>query len=69
MSDDYVTITGTLRAKTKAAVRIETEDSDPVWIPRSCIHGADDKTIDSTERDEEITLRIFEWKAEAEGLV
>lgn len=67
--DSYISLTVTMLAKTEKAVRIETEDSDPAWVPRSCIHGADDKKIEDAERGDEITLRIFQWKAQAEGLV
>lgn len=68
--EKYVSVTGAMLAKTEKAVRIQTEATeDPTWIPRSCIHGADDRRIDATAKGDEITLRIFEWKARAEGLI
>lgn len=69
--DDYVQVTATLRRVTGKAVLLEVGDSVPrqAWVPRSCIHGRDDSMLDGIRLDNEITLRVFEWKAEAEDLI
>jgi hypothetical protein len=66
--DDYVPVTATLRRVTGKAVLLAGEDGE-CWIPRSCINGADERALDSLSLDEEVTLRMFEWIAEREGLI
>lgn len=36
-------------------------------IPRSLIHGADDRTMDGLFVGEEVTFRLIDWKAEELG--
>ena len=67
--DNYIPLTATVLAITEKAIRLETEHGGPAWIPRSCIHGADERTLDRAALNSEIAIRIFEWKAEQEGLV
>lgn len=68
-ADNYIPITATLLAVTEKAVRIETDNGGPAWIPRSCIHGDDERSIDRTALNSEIALRVFEWKLQREGLI
>ena len=65
--EDYVRIPCRIVRVREAAVLIAVGDSVPraTWIPRSCIHGADDRTLRTNANR---TLRIFRWKAEQEGL-
>lgn len=37
-------------------------------IPRSLLHGGDDLRLERMPRDEDVTLRVVEWKAEELGL-
>lgn len=63
--DTYVRVSGELEARTPKAVKISG-----AWIPRSCIHGADERLIDQHEiGGNEIELRMFEWIAERSGLL
>lgn len=70
MSDgeDYVRIRGRVMEVRPKAVLFAIGRSVPRgdWVPRSCIHGADDRMLDSKlwRSGEETTLRIFKWKAE-----
>jgi hypothetical protein len=68
---DYVEITATLRLVRPKSVLIETGDAVPLgcWIPRSCIHGADERSLDRIAIGQEITLRVFEWLAVREDLI
>lgn len=69
MSDDYVTVTATLKARTRKAVLLATSDNlDGSWVPRSCIHGGDESKINDYAIGDEIELRMFEWIAEKESL-
>lgn len=71
MSDEYVGVTAKLRARTAKAVLLDVGDgvSRGAWVPRSCLHGADDSTIDAVAIDDEVTVRVREWIAEREGLI
>lgn len=71
MSDDYVTVSVKLKARTKKAVMLSVGDTVErgAWVPRSCLHGADDKKVDEADIDDEMELRIMEWIAEREGLL
>lgn len=55
-------------ARSGKAVLVYSETADAqVWIPRSLIHGADDREL-SQHMDEAIELRVFQWFAEKNGL-
>jgi hypothetical protein len=41
--------------------------SQEVSIPRSLIHGADDRTFEGLFAGEEVTFRLMDWKAEELG--
>lgn len=75
--DDYVKVAGKVRHVRPASVLFSPgETVGAAWIPRSCIHGADDLAL--TDRTGEInragnrgtpmTLRIRRWKAEETGM-
>ena len=49
---------------TNKAVRLQVKDAESAWIPRSCIHGGDDRELDRLELDQEISIRIMEWVAQ-----
>ena len=69
--DDYVGVTATLRARTAKAVLLDVgeEVSRGSWIPRSCLYGPDDSAVDNVAIDSTVTLRMFEWIANREGLI
>lgn len=71
MSDDYVEVTAKLRAVRPKAVLLDVngQDARGAWVPRSCIHGADDRGLDNIALGEEVTLRMFKWIADREGLI
>lgn len=71
MSDEYVTVSVKLKARTAKAVLLDVGDtvSRGAWVPRSCLHGADDQRIDKAHLDDELELRVREWIAEREGLL
>ena len=50
------------------AVQIEDEHGAIVWVPRSCLHGADDRLLDDSV-GVDMDLRIRRWFAEKEGLI
>lgn len=62
--ETYVTLTGMIETRTTKAVKF-----NGAWIPRACIHGADEREIDKHENGDEIQLRMFEWVAEREGFL
>jgi hypothetical protein len=69
MSDEYRTVTATfrhLRDKSFFVDRPRAEGQVP--IPRSLIHGADDRLLDGLFDGEEFTFRLRAWKAEELGL-
>jgi hypothetical protein len=68
MSDTYVTVTATLLDRRPAAVRLDAGNGGE-WVPRSCIHGADECEIDDADIGDEVTLRMFEWVANKKGFV
>lgn len=70
MTDDpYRTVTATFRGMTPHAIFIDRPNAtDQVSIPRSLIHGVDDKRFDALFAGEKITFRLFAWKAEDVGL-
>ena len=70
MSDDYRTVTTRLRAIRPNSIFVDrpaTRGPGEVSIPRSLIHGADDRAIEGHFIGETITFRLAEWKAEELG--
>ena len=68
MSDTYAKIDCVFVRCTDKAVLVRVNDN-VTWIPRSCIHGADERTLDSADNGEEMNLRIFAWVAERDGFL
>lgn len=70
MLDKYETIHVNYIKQTSEAVLIYSEYSESeVWIPRSLIHGADDKKIDKASEDDEIDLRVMDWFCKKNDLI
>lgn len=71
MSDSYVGVSVILRRRTAKAVLVSpfADQDESAWIPRSCIHGTDDRVLDAVALGDELTLRMFEWIAERENLL
>ena len=67
MSDTYAKIDCVFVRCTSKAVLITANEGEH-WIPRSCIHGADEQTLDDASYGDEINLRIFEWLADRDDL-
>lgn len=69
--DTYVGVTVILHRRTAKAVQVSPESdlSVTAWIPRSCLHGADDSVIDALALPDEVSIRIFQWIADREGLI
>jgi len=67
--DDYVSVRGRLKDRRANAILFAVgqtvERGD--WIPRSLLHGADEITLDTLRIGDEITIRLFRWKAEELG--
>ena len=68
MADNYVEIDCMFVRSTLKAVLIDI-GGDEFWVPRSCIHGGDEIRIPSLDSGDEVTLKIFQWFAEKEGLL
>jgi hypothetical protein len=66
MGQDTFGIAVTLKAKSKAALLVEDEDGEEVWIPFSQIH-ADSEVWEDSEVGEEGKLVIPEWLATKKG--
>ena len=71
MSDEYVTVTATVKAKTAKAVLLDVGDevSRGAWIPRSCLHAASDAKVQDANIGDELELQVREWIAEREDLI
>ena len=67
--DEYVAVLAVLRGYTNKAVRLQVKDAESAWIPRSCVHGGDNRELDRLELDQEISIRIMEWVAQRNGLI
>ena len=68
MTDEYVTVEATLRAVSPDAVLLETEDMEG-WVPRSCLHGADDIALRAMTIGSEHGFQIRQWFAKKKGFV
>ena len=70
-TDDYAHVTATVRKSTRGAVLLDDGEIED-WIPRSCLHGADDLYLNSIPADGDGTeheFRIREWVARVKGFV
>lgn len=67
-SEDYCKIDCIFVRLSGGAVLIDVS-GDKHWIPRSCIHGADEIRLRDCDEGDELCLRIFEWLCEKESLV
>lgn len=70
--EDYTTVYGTVREVRPQSVlfavgRAAHGCATASWIPRSLIHGADERTLDGRFDGEQIALRVFAWKVRALG--
>lgn len=66
MSDRYTRLEATITAITDSAVRLEVEGVQG-WVPRSLIHGEDDRELDEDIVGCDMEIRIFAWKADEIG--
>lgn len=66
--ESYVKATVVLRVRTANAIKIDFNDSDTEWVPRSTLSYSCDQAIDQLMRGEEFELIIAEWKASEIGL-
>lgn len=71
MADEYRVVVAVIRRvhKNSIAVEIKTHP-DWQWIPRSLIHGGDDRKLDDIIVGSGVvhSFRMMSWKAEAIGL-
>ena len=68
MASDKFSIDCTLKAKSKAAILVETEDGDEIWIPHSQIDN-DSELWEDSDIGEEGKLVVSAWLAEKKGLL
>ena len=67
--DDYRIVTATVRGVRPNSFFVDRPDGrGEVSIPRSLIHGADDRKLDGLFAGEAFTFRLRAWKAEELGL-
>lgn len=68
--EKYVGVTVILRRLTAKAALVSPSAAPEheAWVPRSCIHGADDSALDAVALGDEIALRMFQWIAQKNGL-
>lgn len=65
--DEYVRVTCEFKTRTRNAILISQGGND-IWIPRTLLSWSCDKEVDSFERGSEVEVKMYEWKAEQEGL-
>lgn len=68
MSDAYAKVDCSFVCVTGKAVLIDI-GGDEHWVPRSCVHGADETRLDTLSYGDEVELRIFQWLCELDGLL
>lgn len=66
--DPYTKLNCKVLKISQKAVQIEDESGTVVWVPRSCVHGGDDRLLDGAQGDD-IQLQVRRWFAEKEGLL
>jgi hypothetical protein len=65
--DDYVSVEAVAVKATEKAVLLKTEGDVQGWVPRSCLHGADDLFLNKPLVDELHTYRVRGWVARQKG--
>lgn len=73
-SDDYVTVTATIRAVRPRSIGFDrpggAPGDEPFWMPRSLLHAASDTAVASFGAPgETLTLKVRRWKADELGLI
>ena len=72
-SDDYVTITATIRSVRERSIYVDRRSGSPideVCIPRSLLHAASDTAVERfATPGEMLTLKVRRWKADELGLI
>lgn len=68
MTESYIRVSVTLVRALPKSVLVRTAGGDEVFVARSCIHGADERTLDRIAEESEVEFRVFAWLAEKEGL-
>ena len=66
-SDEYLIVEAILVARTSGAIKVATKQGD-WWIPRSCLHGADDIKAGVALLGYNFVFRLRAWKCEEIGL-
>jgi hypothetical protein len=73
MTESYTRVKAILHVLTRDAAQISVTDKgallSPVWLPRSLIHGADDLKLAKAMKNDEVTVRVMDWKANELGLI
>lgn len=64
--DPYAKVTCKVLKLTDKAVHVEDQLGTLAWVPRSCLHGGDDRMLEENLGDT-VELRIRQWLAEREG--
>lgn len=68
MADEYGRVTVEIRnVLPKSVWVVHPSDDDEVNIPRSLLHAASDKDVESAIRGDELELKIREWKLKRLG--
>jgi hypothetical protein len=67
--DPYVEIACEIRGTSPKAVKVElTVTKTTHWIPRSCLHGGQERRIEESV-GEALELKVRRWFAEKESLL
>lgn len=65
--DEYVHVICEFKASTMSAILI-SQNNHEIWIPRSLLAWSCDKEVKHWQRGTEQEVKMYEWKAEQEGL-
>ena len=70
MNEEYIPVMARVRARSPKAVLLDNGTVE-AWVPRSCLHGADDLYLNKHSLDdmEEREFRIMEWQAKVKGFI
>ena len=63
-NDPYTKVDCIFLASTYKAVCVGLPSGNEQWIPRSLLHGGDDKKMPDCDRGDEIVLEVREWFTE-----
>lgn len=66
--DPYVTISCKILKASQKAVQVEDDSGLTVWVPRSVLHGGDERDIEG-DIGSPVQLRLRRWFADKEGLL